>query len=136
VGQPPLEPKLVHDPPRLLPARGPAAVEHERLLHADEDAAAPEDLLVLAGGLPVAALRGAVRARARGVLSILVAEEVPLLPHLSLGCKKNSKHATNLFQGQIFQREGTYKAAFGCEYILMDTSSSSTNLGGPTARTC
>jgi hypothetical protein len=83
LGKPALEAELVHDPSGLLPARRAAAVEDERLLHAHEDAAAPEDLLVLAGGLPVAGLRGAVGPRARRVLAILVAEEVPLLlPHL------------------------------------------------------
>jgi hypothetical protein len=91
VGQLALEAELVHDPAGLLAARGAAAVEDEGLLHADEDAAAPEDLLVLAGGLPVAGLRGAVGPGPRRVLAILVAEEVPLLlPHLGPACRNQN----------------------------------------------
>jgi hypothetical protein len=98
VGQHPLEAELMHDPPGLLPARRAAAVEHERLLRADEDASAPEDLLVLSGSLPVPALGGAVRPRARRVLAILVTEEVPLLlPHLGLGCKDQFKARTRTY---------------------------------------
>jgi hypothetical protein len=83
-----LEPVLVHHPRRLLPTGRAAEVEHERLLHADEHVAAAEDLLVPAGGLPVAGGGGAVGAHPRRVLAVLVAEEVPLLlAHLSLACR-------------------------------------------------
>ena len=88
VGVGALEAVLVHDPVRLLSFRGSAAVEDERLLHADQRAGAgAADLAVLAGGLPVAGHRGAVGAQARRVLAVAEAVEVPLLlPHLRLVC--------------------------------------------------
>jgi hypothetical protein len=71
----------VHDPVGLLAVRGPAGVEHQRLPQPDPRAAAAaeEDGLVTAGGLPEAGRRGAVGPRPRRVLLVLVAEEVPLL---------------------------------------------------------
>ncbi|BAS85333.1 Os03g0624700, partial [Oryza sativa Japonica Group] len=80
------EPVLVHHPAGLGALGRPPAVEHQRLLHAGERAAV-EDLLVLAGGLPVAGVRGAVGADPRRVLAVAHAEEVPLLlPHACLAC--------------------------------------------------
>jgi len=53
----------VHDPAGLDAVGGPSAVEDERLAHADDGAAAAAaHLAVLAGGLPVARLGGAVGA--------------------------------------------------------------------------
>jgi hypothetical protein len=73
-----LEAVLVHDPIGLLPVRGAAAVEDERLAHADL-AVAGADALVPARRLPEPDRRGAVRPRPRRVLAVLVAEEVPLV---------------------------------------------------------
>ena len=72
-----VEAELVHDPAGLDAVGGPPAVEDERLAHADDGAAAAH-LAVLARGLPVARLGGAVRARPRRVLAVPEAEEVPL----------------------------------------------------------
>ena len=71
----------MHDPVGLLAVRGPSGVEHQRLPQANPRAAAAaeEDGLVTAGGLPEAGRRGAVGPRPRRVLLVLVAEEVPLL---------------------------------------------------------
>jgi len=72
--------KFVHHPVGLGAPWSPAHVEHQRLLHPHQlTPRLLEDLPVLAGGLPVALLGGAVRARARRVFHVLVAEEVPLL---------------------------------------------------------
>ena len=58
-----VEAELVHDPAGLDAVGGPPAVEDERLAHADDGAAAAAaHLAVLAGGLPVARLGGAVGA--------------------------------------------------------------------------
>ena len=79
----------MHDPVGLLAVRGAAAVEDERLSHADL-AVAGADALVPARGLPEADRRGPVRPRPRRVLAVLVAEEVPLVlllhPNLALLC--------------------------------------------------
>ena len=87
-----VEAVLVHDPAGLLALGRPPRVEDERLLGADEHlaAVAPEDILVLARGLPVPGLRGPVRPQPRRVLAVLEAEEVPLLlPHLRQRCMRN-----------------------------------------------
>ena len=68
----------MHDPVGLLTVRGAAAVEDERLSHADL-AVAGAEALVPARGLPEAGRRGPVRPRPRRVLAVLVAEEVPLV---------------------------------------------------------
>ena len=86
-----LEAVLVHDPVGLLAVRGAALVEDERLAHADAlDGVV--DGLVAAGGLPEADRRGAVRARPRRVLLVLVAEEVPVVlrpgPDLTFLCTR------------------------------------------------
>ena len=86
-----LEAVLVHDPVGLLAVRGAALVEDERLAHADAlDGVV--DGLVAAGGLPEAGRRGAVRARPRRVLLVLVAEEVPVVlrpgPDLTFLCTR------------------------------------------------
>ena len=74
-----VEAELVHDPAGLAAVGGAALVEDQRLPHADDGACGrAADLPVLAGGLPVAGLGGAVRARARRVLPVPEAEEVPL----------------------------------------------------------
>jgi hypothetical protein len=73
-----VEAVLVHDPVGLLAVRRAALVEDERLAHADA-AGAGVDGLVAAGGLPEPGRRGAVRARPRRVLLVLVAEEVPVV---------------------------------------------------------
>jgi len=78
-----VEAELVHDPAGLDAVGGAALVEDERLPHADDGArrrrrAGAVHLAVLAGGLPVARLGGAVRARPRRVLAVPEAEEVPL----------------------------------------------------------
>jgi hypothetical protein len=75
-----LQPVLVDDPVRLAAVGRAAAVEHQRLPHADDDAAAAggEHRLVPARGLPEAGGGGAVGARAARVLAVLVAEEVVL----------------------------------------------------------
>ena len=88
VGVGAVEAELVHDPVRLVSFGCAAAVEDERLLHADQRAgAAAADLAVLAGGLPVPGHRGAVGAQPRRVLAVAEAVEVPLLlPHLRLVC--------------------------------------------------
>nr|ACR34846.1 unknown [Zea mays] len=76
-----VEAVLVHDPSGLLSPGRPPRVEDERLLGADERLA-PEDVPVLARGLPVPGLRGPVGPQPRRVLAVLEAEEVPLLlPH-------------------------------------------------------
>ena len=73
-----VEAVLVHDPVGLLSVRRAALVEDERLAHADAlDSVV--DGLVAAGGLPESGCRGAVRARPRRVLLVLVAEEVPVV---------------------------------------------------------
>ena len=71
---------LVHDPAGLLALGRPPRVEDERLLGTDERLAValPEDVLVLARGLPVPGLRGPVRPQPRRVLVVLLVEEVPL----------------------------------------------------------
>nr|ACN32055.1 unknown [Zea mays] len=75
-----LEAVLVHDPVGLLPVRGAALVEDERLAHADAAGARRGvDGLVAAGGLPEPGGGGAVGARPRRVLLVLVAEEVPVV---------------------------------------------------------
>jgi hypothetical protein len=86
-----LEAELVHDPVGLGPPRRSAHVEHQRLLHPHQLTATSiigrswlEDLPVLAGCLPVALLGGTVCAHPGWVFHALVAEEVPLLPHLRL----------------------------------------------------
>ena len=86
-----VEAVLVHDPVGLLAVRGAALVEDERLAHADAlDGVV--DGLVAAGGLPEAGRRGAVRARPRRVLLVLVAEEVPVVlrpgPDLTFLCTR------------------------------------------------
>lgn len=75
-----VEAELVHDPAGLDAVGGSAPVEDERLAHADDGAAAAAaaHLAVLARGLPVARLGGAVGARPRRVLAVPEAEEVPL----------------------------------------------------------
>ena len=86
-----LEAVLVHDPVGLLAVRGAALVEDERLAHADAAGARGVDGLVAAGGLPEPGGGGAVRARPRRVLLVLVAEEVPVVlgarPDLAFLCK-------------------------------------------------
>ncbi len=95
------EPELVHDPLGLAALGGAAAVEDERLAHADGgggggggglaggDGGAAGDGAVLAGGLPVAGAGGAVGAVAGGVLAVAEAEEVPLLAsHARRVCKQ------------------------------------------------
>jgi hypothetical protein len=82
----------VHDPVGLLAVGRAALVEDEGLAHADAlDGVV--DGLVAAGGLPEARRRGAVRARPRRVLLVLVAEEVPVVlrpgPDLTFLCSKN-----------------------------------------------
>lgn len=75
-----VEAVLVHDPVGLVAVGGAALVEDERLAHAD--AAGPGggvDGLVPAGGLPEPGGGGAVGARARRVLLVLVAEQVPVV---------------------------------------------------------
>ena len=67
----------MHDPVGLLAVRRAAAVEDERLAHAD--GAARLDALVAARGLPEAGLGGAVGAVARRILLVLMAEEVPVV---------------------------------------------------------
>ena len=74
-----LEAVLVHDPVGLLAVRGAALVEDERLAHADAAGAGRIDGLVAARGLPEPGGGGAVRARPRRVLLVLVAEEVPVV---------------------------------------------------------
>jgi hypothetical protein len=76
-----LQPVLVDDPVGLPAVGRAAAVEDERLPHADDaEGGGPggEHGLVPAGGLPKACGGGAVGARAAGVLAVLVAEEVVL----------------------------------------------------------
>jgi len=74
-----VEAELVHDPAGLDAVGGAALVEDERLPHADDAAGGrAAHLAVLAGGLPVPRLGGAVRARTRRVLAVPEAEEVPL----------------------------------------------------------
>jgi hypothetical protein len=72
-----LEAVLVHDPVGALSLGRASRVEDERLLHAD-DPGAVAHLPVLASGLPVASVGGAVGAGAVGVLAVEAAEEVPL----------------------------------------------------------
>ena len=72
----------MHDPLGLAAFGSTAAVEDERLAHADDGAgagvAAAGDGAVLAGGLPVAGACGAVGALPSGVLAVAQAEEIPL----------------------------------------------------------
>ena len=87
----------MHDPAGLDAVGGPPAVEDERLAHADDGAAAAAaHLAVLAGGLPVARLGGAVGARPRRVLAVAEAEEVPLarrqLRHLCIQNYSDSEY--------------------------------------------
>ena len=77
-GEVAVEAVLVEDPLCLLSARRAALVEDERLAHA-EALDGVVDGLVAAGGLPEPGSRGAVRARPRRVLLVLVAEEVPVV---------------------------------------------------------
>ena len=75
--------------------RRAALVEDERLAHADAlDGVV--DGLVAAGGLPESGRRGAVRARPRRVLLVLVAEEVPVVlgarPDLAFLCNSIDQH--------------------------------------------
>jgi hypothetical protein len=86
-----VEAVLVHDPVGLLAVRRAALVEDERLAHADAlDGVV--DGLVAAGGLPEPGGRGAVGARPRRVLLVLVAEEVPVVlgtrPDLAFLCAR------------------------------------------------
>jgi len=77
-----LHAELVHDPAGLDAVGGAAAVEDEGLAHADDGAAGGlgvVDDAVLAGGLPVAGLGGAIGAQPRRVLAVAEAEEVPLV---------------------------------------------------------
>jgi hypothetical protein len=84
-----LHPELVHHPAGLDAVGDAAAVEDEGLAHAADGAvvagggggpaAGGVDHAVLAGGLPVAGLGGAVGAQPRGVLLVAEAEEVPLI---------------------------------------------------------
>ena len=74
-----VEAELMHDPAGLGAVGGAALVEYQRLPHADDGTRrGAADLPVLAGGLPVAGLGGAVRARPGRVLAVPEAEEVPL----------------------------------------------------------
>jgi hypothetical protein len=79
----------VHDPVGLLSVGGAAPVEDERLPHPDE-AVLGVDGLVPPRRLPEAGGGRPVGARARRVLLVLVAEEVPLVlllhSHLALLC--------------------------------------------------
>jgi len=85
-----VEAVLVHNPVGFLAVRRAALVEDERLAHA-EALDGVVDGLVAAGGLPESGCRGAVRARPRRVLLVLVAEEVPVVlgarPDLAFLCK-------------------------------------------------
>jgi hypothetical protein len=87
-----VEAVLVHDPAGLLALGRPPGVEDECLLHADQRLA-PEDVPVLAGGLPVPGLRRPVGPQPRRVLAVLEHEEVPLLlPHPSQRCMHTNTH--------------------------------------------
>ena len=88
-----VEAVLVHNPVGFLAVRRAALVEDERLAHA-EALDGVVDGLVAAGGLPESGCRGAVRARPRRVLLVLVAEEVPVVlgarPDLAFLCNSIS----------------------------------------------
>jgi hypothetical protein len=88
-----LEAELVHDPAGLDAVGGSPLVEHERLPHADDGARGrASHLAVLARGLPVPGLGGAVRARSRRVLAVPEAEEVPLARRqLGSVCERRSR---------------------------------------------
>jgi len=95
---------LVHHPVGLLPSRGPAAVEHERLPRPDDEAAGPAvHGLVLPRGLPVAQLCCAAGANAGRGLAAPRAEEVALLQVSS----------------------GSRRLLLACEHILLTTWASS-----------
>ena len=67
----------MHDPVSLLPVGGSSFVEHKRLPHSDEIVLVV-DGLVPPGRLPEPHKRRPISPRARRVLLVLVAEEVPL----------------------------------------------------------
>lgn len=68
----------MHDPPRPLPLRRAAPVEHQRLLHPDHNLPPRPDEPVLPGRLPVPGRCGAVGPAAVGVLPVPGGEEEPL----------------------------------------------------------
>jgi hypothetical protein len=112
----------VHNPAGLDAVGRPPLVEDERLPHADDGARrrrrrGAAHLAVLAGGLPVSRLGGAVGARPRRVLAVAEAEEVPLarrqLRHLCIRIRTN----------RYYYEFGKYKHTHGwqqgmCVYIV------------------
>ena len=100
--------KFMHDPVGFDAVGGAAAVEDKGLAHADDGGAAVGggvqlgvvDDAVLAGGLPVAGLGGAVRAEPRRVLAVAEAEEVPLvraqLRHICMHTIINFSHHNSI----------------------------------------
>ena len=88
VSKSPFKAVLVHDPLGLLAAGGSAFVEDEGFLHPQEGPTwRTVNLLVFAGGFPVAGSGGSVGPQSGRVLPVPEAEEVPLsLPHLRHIC--------------------------------------------------
>lgn len=74
-----LKAKLMHDPTSLDAVGGSVAVENQRLSHPHEGTGSGiVHLPVLSRGFPVSRCCGPVGSKARGVLAVPEAEEVPL----------------------------------------------------------